>query len=64
MLIFSVEDPDGIRTYIFDESEKYVIILAPYRDGTSYYLLTAYFLEGRNAEKIKKKHKRRLPDLF
>jgi hypothetical protein len=64
ILVFSVEDPDGIRTYIFDELENYVIILAPYRDGMSYYLLTAYFLEGRNSEKIKKKYKRRLPNLF
>src|SRR4051812_47794737 len=30
MLVFSVEDPDGIRTYILDEVEKYVIVLAPY----------------------------------
>lgn len=64
VLIFSVEDPDGIRTYIFDEAENYVIILAPYRDQTAYYLLTAYYLEGRNPDKIKKKFKRRLPKLY
>lgn len=64
VLIFSVEDPDGIRTYLFDEPENYVIILAPYRDKTAYYLLTAYYLEGRNPEKIKKKYKRRLVELY
>ena len=63
ILVFSVEDPEGIRTYIFDEDENYVVILAPYRDTTAYYLLTAYFLEGRNPEKIKKKYKRRLIDI-
>ncbi|MFN7911253.1 MAG: hypothetical protein ACK5QC_05480 [Bacteroidota bacterium] len=63
MLVFSCKDPDGIRTYILDEEEAYVIILAPYRDGTEYYLLTAYYLNGRNPEKIKKKYKRRLLEI-
>lgn len=64
MLVFSCEDPEGIRTYIYDSEEFYVIILEPYRDGSEYYLLTAYYLEGRNKDKIKKKYKRRLPDLY
>ncbi len=64
MLVFSCEDPDGIRTYIFDATENYVIILEPYRDQSEYYLLTAYYVEGRNIEKIKKKYKRRLPGLY
>lgn len=64
MLVFSCQDPDGIRTYIYDSDEAYVIILEPYRDGSEYYLLTAYFVEGRNTEKIKKKHKRKLPELY
>lgn len=63
MLVFSVEDPEGIRTYIFDEEQKYVIILEPYRNQKEYYLITAYYLEGRNPEKIKRKYKRRLPDI-
>ncbi len=64
MLIFSVEDPEGIRTYIFDEEQKYVIILEPYHNRQEYYLLTAYYLEGRNPEKIKRKYKRRLPHII
>ncbi|MHB8853506.1 MAG: hypothetical protein ACYC6P_09160 [Ignavibacteriaceae bacterium] len=64
ILIFSVEDPEGIRTYIFDEYQKYVIILEPYRSQQEYYLLTAYYLEGRNPEKIKQKYKRRLPHII
>lgn len=64
VLIFSVEDSEGIRTYIFDQPENYVIILAPYRDQTAYYFLTAYYLEGRNGEKILKKYKRRLSEFY
>jgi hypothetical protein len=66
---FSVDDPDGIRTYIFDETENYVIILSPKTLSAAnnnyevYYLLTAYHLELRNIEKVRKKYKRRLPDL-
>ncbi len=62
--VFSVEDPDGIRTYIYDAAEKYVIILAPYRNENEYYLLTAYYLTGRNTDKIKRKYKRRLPNIL
>jgi hypothetical protein len=63
VLIFSVIDPEGIRTYIFDQDQNYVIILEPYRSKTEYYLITAYYLEGRNSEKIKKKYNRRLSEV-
>lgn len=62
--VFSVHDPDGIRTYILDEDEHYVIVLAPYRNFQEYFLLTAYYLEGRNFEKIQKKYQRRLPEVY
>ena len=29
MLIFSVKEPNGFRTYIYDKTEKYVIVLEP-----------------------------------
>jgi hypothetical protein len=61
VLIFSVEDPEGIRTYIFDEDQKYVIILEPYRNSQEYYFISAYYLEGRNSRKINMKYLRRLP---
>ncbi len=64
ILVFSADDGVGIRTYILDEAEKYVIVLAPYRNQKEYYLLTAYYLEGRNVEKLKKKYKRRLPEIL
>lgn len=63
--IFSVEERNSvgknvIRTYIFDESEQYVIILEPYRKHPDYYLITAYYLEARNMKKMKNKMKRQL----
>ncbi|WKZ69980.1 MAG: hypothetical protein QY331_01765 [Melioribacteraceae bacterium] len=64
MLIFSVEDPEGVRTYIFDEDENYVIILEPYRNESEYYLLTAYYLNTRNRKKIRNKYKRKLETLI
>jgi hypothetical protein len=58
--IFSVEDAEGKRTYIYDTKEKYVVILEPLRDGTAYYLLTAYYLRGGDGKKIENKRKRKL----
>ena len=68
MYIFSVKEPFGIRTYIYDIDEKYVIVLEPMRDlkKNEYALLTAYYEEGKDKErsKIMKKYQRRLPDVF
>lgn len=66
MYVFSVDEPrSGIRTYIYDSDENYVIVLKPLRNGSDYYLLTAYYLEGKDAarNKMMKKYKRRLPYL-
>jgi len=66
MYIFSVNEPrNGIRTYIYDKDENYVIVLEPLRNGIEYYLLTAYYLEGKDAarNKMMKKYKRRLPGI-
>lgn len=63
MYVFSVDEPrNGIRTYIYDGDENYVIVLEPLRNGTEYYLLTAYYLEGKDAarDKMMRKYKRRL----
>ena len=51
MLCFSVKEPEGIRTYIYDKNEKYVIVLEPKHKNTIYYLLTAYHLRGKDAKK-------------
>jgi hypothetical protein len=59
MLVFSSRDKDGIRTYIYDVTEYYVIVLEPLRKIDEYYLLSAYHLRGRDKEKIANKYKRR-----
>jgi hypothetical protein len=52
---------DITKTYIYDRKEKYVIVLECQRKS-SYYLLTAYYLNKEYAEKgIKKKMKKQLP---
>jgi hypothetical protein len=62
MLVFSVAEPEGKRTYIYDKDEKYVIVLEPLRNKDEYYLLTAYYLQGKDAQrdKMMKNYKRRL----
>lgn len=65
ILHFSVLEPEGIRTYIYDTAEKYVIVLEPLKKVNEYYLLTAYYLTGKDAKrnKILQKYKRRLNEL-
>jgi len=62
MMVFTVKEPEGFRTYIYDKDEKYVVVLEPLRDGNSYYLLTAYHVMGKDAQRDKfaKKYKRKL----
>ncbi|MCI6212924.1 hypothetical protein [Bacteroides heparinolyticus] len=62
--VFSTQDRGGIRTYIFDRDESYVVILEPRRDGGSYYLITAYYLKGNNCRKIENKLKRKLSCIY
>ncbi len=66
MRVFSVKEPDGVRTYIYDMTEKYVVVLEPLKKTAGYYLLTAYYVEGRDAQrdKFERKYKRRLPDIL
>ena len=65
ILVFSVDEgKKGIRTYILDKDERYVIILEPQRKE-GYYLLTAYPLQGSTFRKIMRKYeKRRLPEVL
>jgi hypothetical protein len=65
IVVFSVEERSStgknvIRTYIFNEVQRYVIILEPYRKHPDYYLITAYYLEERNMKKMRNKMKRQL----
>lgn len=56
---------DKNRTYIYDKTEKYVIILEVQRSGRDYYLLTAYYLnEKQGIKQIEKKLKNKLPDIL
>ncbi|QIA08820.1 hypothetical protein [Draconibacterium halophilum] len=66
MLVFSVKEPEGNRTYIYDIDESYVVILEPLRKKNEYYLLTAYYVKGKDAKRNKfmKKYKRRLNEVL
>lgn len=66
MLVFSINEPRGKRTYIYDKDEKYVIVLEPLRKKEEYYLLSAYYVRGKDAKrrKFEKKYKRKLPELL
>ncbi|MCP9745985.1 hypothetical protein [Lacihabitans sp. CS3-21] len=66
MLVFSVKEPEGNRTYIYDKKENYVVILEPLRRVSGYYLLTAYYIEGKDVkrDKILKKYKRKLDEIL
>lgn len=64
MSVFSVEEPDGKRTYIWDKDEDYIIVLEPLRNKDEYYLLTAYYMEVKDKARNKKakKWKRRIKE--
>ena len=64
MAVFSVEEPDGKRTYIWDKDEDYIIVLEPLRNKDEYYLPTAYYMEGKDKarNKMAKKWKRRIKE--
>jgi len=66
MLIFSVNEPEGNRTYIYDKDEKYVIVLEPLRDGRGYYLLSAFHVMGKDAQRDKfaRKYRRKLDEVL
>ena len=62
--VFSCQDKHGLRTYIYDEDEQYVIILEPLKDIPAYYLLTAYHLRGKSKYRIKNKMERKLDEIL
>jgi len=66
MILFSVKEPEGFRTYLYDIDEKYVIVFEPKINQNVYFLLTAYYLEGKDAQrdKIAKKYNRKLDVLL
>lgn len=66
MLYFSTREPQGIKTYIYDIDERYVIVLEPLRNGLGYYLLSAHLLIGKDEkrDKILQKYKRKLDTIY
>lgn len=69
VFVFSYEDRVDrrgvIRTYVYNEMEKYVIVLEPQRSKMDYYLLTAYYLDEKyGIKQIKKKYKNRLDMVY
>lgn len=66
MLYFTVKEPEGFRTYVYDRDEEYVVVLEPLRDKTAYYLLSAYKLEGKDVQrkKIERKYNRRWQEIL
>ena len=62
-ILYRIGNQLHTKTYVYDKKEKYVIVLECQRKS-SYYLLTAYYLNKEYAEKgIKKKMKKRLPNI-
>lgn len=72
ILVFSVSErnlrkrSNVVRTYIWNKTRKYVIVLEPQlHNGEAYYLLTAYYLNKEYGEKqMEKKFKGRLEDIL
>lgn len=65
--VFSVQEKVrgryDVRTYIYNRSEQYVVILEPFRNTDDYYLITAYYLESSNTRKIERKLGRKLQEV-
>ncbi len=68
--VFSVQERDKkkrtdiVRTYIYNKTRKYVVVFEPQRNGTAYYLLTAYYIDQEAGEKaMMKRLKRRMDTL-
>ncbi len=53
LLVFSVIENNAVITYIYDKNEYYVIILEKLRKTAGYYLLTAYYLTGKDKARDK-----------
>ena len=69
--VFSVTERDTkkridvTKTYIYNREQEYIIVLEPQRDGNSYYLLTAYYLNKEWGRRdIRRKYKHRLGEVY
>ena len=49
MYLFSVKEPEGYKTYFYDNDEKYVVVLEPLRNKNEYYfIIILYIFYGFN----------------
>ncbi|MEH6304687.1 hypothetical protein RYH73_03470 [Olivibacter sp. CPCC 100613] len=69
--VFSTEERDEKkrrnvnRTYLYNKTEKYVVVLEPQRSGLDYYLLSAYYLNKEySIKQMNKKIKRKLSQIL
>lgn len=69
--VFSILERDDKKrkdvtiTYIYDLEQEYVIVLEPQRSGKDYYLKSAHYLNrDYGIKKMKKKLKRKLPEVY
>lgn len=54
-----------LRTYLYDEEEKYIIILELQRSGQDYYFISAYYLsESWSLKQIEQKMANRIMDVL
>ena len=56
LLVFKVTQEN--RVYVLDKTERYVVIMEPYRKADAFYLLTAYRLLPANFKKMMKKYEK------
>jgi hypothetical protein len=71
VLIFSVEErnqqkrQDEIKTYIYNKTKSYLVVLLPQRSKQDYYLLTAFHVTlSGTLKNLEKKYKNRLQDIY
>jgi hypothetical protein len=57
VIVFSIKDEN--RTYILNQDERYVVILEPLRNGTDFYLLSAYPLQPSSYKNIMNRFEKR-----
>jgi hypothetical protein len=64
--VVRINGQDVIRTFIYNVTEEYIVILEPHRSGLDYYLITAYYLEKiyGGPKSIKKIYDRRLDKVY
>lgn len=53
MLLFTVKEPEGLRTYLYDEDEKYVVVLEPRVSSNVIFFFQLTIFKGKMLKEIK-----------